>query len=52
MKALVTAWQVRDVAGEQTFNDHSDAAYDAQILDDLAALARRHDLVLSRSPAA
>ena len=38
MKALVTAWQVHDVAGEQTLNDHSDAAYDAAILDDLAAL--------------
>ena len=38
MKALVTAWQMREVAGEQTFNDHSDAAYDAAILDDLAAL--------------
>ena len=25
MKALVTAWQMREVGGEQTFNDHSDA---------------------------
>jgi pyruvate,orthophosphate dikinase len=38
MKALVTAWQVRDVAGDQVLNDHSDAAYDGQIMDDLAAL--------------
>jgi pyruvate,orthophosphate dikinase len=38
MKALVTAWQVRDVAGEQVLNDHSDTAYDQQILDDLTAL--------------
>ncbi len=38
MKALVTAWQVREVGGEQTFNDHSDAAYDAQIMADLASL--------------
>jgi pyruvate,orthophosphate dikinase len=38
MKALVTAWQMRDVDGEQTFNDHSDAAYDAAVLRDLAAL--------------
>ena len=38
MKALVTAWQVRDVAGEQVLNDHSDAAYDSQIMADLAAL--------------
>ena len=38
MKALVTAWQVRDVAGEQVLNDHNDAAYDARIVDDLVAL--------------
>ena len=38
MKATVTAWQVRDEDGSQTFNDHSDAAYDAAVLADLAAL--------------
>jgi pyruvate,orthophosphate dikinase len=38
MKALVTAWQVRDVAGDQVLNDHSDATYDGRIMDDLAAL--------------
>lgn len=38
MKTIVTAWQVRDVEGEQTLNDHADAAYDAGLLDDLAAL--------------
>jgi pyruvate,orthophosphate dikinase len=38
MKAIVTAWQVREVAGEQTLNDHTDAAYDGSVLDDLAAL--------------
>ena len=38
MKNLVTAWQVRDVAGEQMLNDHTDAAYDAHVMDDLAAL--------------
>ena len=38
MKALVTAWQVRDVGGEQVLNDHTDAAYDERILGDLAAL--------------
>ena len=38
MKALVTAWQVREVAGEQVLNDHGDAAYDTQIMSDLAAL--------------
>ncbi len=38
MKATVTAWQMRDVDGTQTFNDHSDPAYDAAVLADLAAL--------------
>ncbi len=38
MKETVTAWQMREVDGAQTFNDHSDAAYDAAVLADLAAL--------------
>jgi pyruvate,orthophosphate dikinase len=38
MKALVTAWQVRDLAGEQIVNDHSDAAYDGRVIDDLNVL--------------
>ena len=38
MKTTVTAWQMREVNGEQTFNDHSDAAYDSAVLADLAAL--------------
>jgi pyruvate, orthophosphate dikinase len=38
MKETVTAWQMRDVGGTQTFNDHSDAAYDGDVLDRLAAL--------------
>jgi pyruvate,orthophosphate dikinase len=38
MKETVTAWQMRDVDGVQSFNDHSDAAYDAKVLGDLAAL--------------
>jgi pyruvate,orthophosphate dikinase len=38
MKETVTAWQMRDVEGTQTFNDHSDAAYDAQVLEALASL--------------
>ena len=29
MKETVTAWQMREVDAAQTFNDHSDAAYDA-----------------------
>jgi pyruvate,orthophosphate dikinase len=38
MKSLVTAWQVRDLAGEQRLNDHSDDDYDGRVMDDLAAL--------------
>jgi pyruvate,orthophosphate dikinase len=38
MKEVVTAWQMREVDGTQTFNDHSDPDYDAQVLGELAAL--------------
>ena len=38
VKVTVTAWQMRDVDGAQAFNDHSDPAYDARVLADLAAL--------------
>jgi pyruvate,orthophosphate dikinase len=38
MKSAVTAWQLRDDAEGQVVNDHSDAAYDAAVLDRLAAL--------------
>ena len=38
MKVTVTAWQMRDVDGAPAFNDHSDPAYDARVLADLAAL--------------
>ncbi len=38
MKTTVTAWQMREVDGAQAFNDHADAAYDAAVLADLAAL--------------
>jgi pyruvate,phosphate dikinase len=37
MKDLVTAWQIRDAAN-QVFNDHTDAAYDAAILEQLGAI--------------
>ncbi len=38
MKSIVTAWQLRDVNGVQVLNDHSDEAYDAGVLADLASL--------------
>jgi pyruvate,orthophosphate dikinase len=36
VKETVTAWQLRVVAGAQVINDHSDAAYDAELLDQLS----------------
>ncbi len=38
MKETVTAWQMRAIDGLQTLNDHSDPAYDARVLADLAVL--------------
>ena len=38
MKATVTAWQMREVDGQQAINDHLDAAHDARVMADLAAL--------------
>jgi pyruvate,orthophosphate dikinase len=38
MKDIVTAWQIREIGGEQVLNDHADAAHDAEVLDRLSAL--------------
>ena len=38
MKETVTAWQLREINGEQVLNDHTDGAYDARVLGQLAAL--------------
>ena len=38
MKVIVTAWQMREIDGAPVLNDHTDAAYDAAVLADLAAL--------------
>ncbi len=38
MKEAVTAWQMREVDGEQVLNDHSDRNYDASVLDRLDSL--------------
>ncbi len=40
MKETVTAWQMREVDGAQTFNDHTDADYDASVLARLDGLHR------------
>lgn len=36
--SICTAWQLRDVDGEATVNDHSDEAYDAEVIEQLASL--------------
>jgi pyruvate,orthophosphate dikinase len=38
MKEIVTAWQMKEVRGEQVLNDHADAGYDAAVLQRLADL--------------
>ena len=40
MKEAVAAWQLRELGGAQVLNDHSDADYDAKVLDQLAGLHR------------
>lgn len=44
MKQIVTAWQMREVGGQQVLNDHTDQDYDMGVLDDFADL---HDYVSS-----
>lgn len=38
VKEIITAWQLREMDGEQVLNDHSDTDYDSSILERLAAL--------------
>jgi pyruvate,orthophosphate dikinase len=40
MKETVTAWQMKDASAQPVLNDHTDAAYDAGVLERLAALHR------------
>ncbi len=40
---ICTAWQLSDADGEPTINDHSDAAYDAGVIEQLADLHARVD---------
>ena len=51
MKSVVTAWQVREVHGEQQLNDHGDVSYDTQVLDSLATLDAEIGAWLSSLPA-
>jgi pyruvate,orthophosphate dikinase len=38
IKTAVTAWQIRDIDGQQALNDHTDPAYDTAVLADLEAV--------------
>jgi hypothetical protein len=38
---ICTAWQLRDIDGQSTINDHSDRGYDAGVVTQLAALHAR-----------
>ena len=38
MKSIVTAWQMKEVDGQQVLNDHADADYDAAVLQRLVEL--------------
>jgi len=45
-KAAIMAWQLRDVDGATVPNDHTDSAYDADVLQRIAAIDRDlHDVV-------
>ncbi|WP_326645218.1 transcriptional regulator [Streptosporangium sp. NBC_01755] len=49
---LCTAWQLRSVDGVVIPNDHTDPAYDSRVLDRLAHLDRRADVVCAQLYAA
>jgi hypothetical protein len=46
--ALMTDWQMMPAGGERIPNDHSDADYDADIVDKLGALHERAERPLGR----
>lgn len=48
LKALITDWQVVEIAGARVPNDHSDAAHDRRLIDRLGDLHERATLVLDR----
>jgi hypothetical protein len=49
---LCTAWQLRSADGAMTMNDHSDAAYDARVLDRFTDFHRRAEPVCAELSAA
>lgn len=47
LKQLITDWQTIEIGGERVRNDHSDADYDARILDRLGSLHERFEPILT-----
>lgn len=47
LKQVITDWQTMDVGGQKVGNDHSDADYDARIIDRLGAVHDQVELVLA-----
>jgi hypothetical protein len=50
--SICTEWQLRDVDGEPTANDHGDALYDAAVIEKLAALHARVEPICTELGAA
>ncbi|MCX7170165.1 MAG: hypothetical protein NTY41_07690 [Proteobacteria bacterium] len=48
LKALITDWQVVEIAGARVPNDHGDKEYDNRIIDRLGDLHERAERVLTR----
>lgn len=48
LKDLITRWQIVNVGGDQIANDHSNAAYDENIIDELGELHERIEPVLTQ----
>lgn len=48
LKTLITQWQTQDLGGKPVPNDHSNADYDARILDRLATLHERAEALIAR----
>lgn len=48
LKALITRWQTREIGGQQVANDHSDKAYDENVIGQLGDLHERFEPVLQK----
>lgn len=48
LKALITDWQVVEIAGARVPNDHTDKEYDSRIIDRLGELHERAEQVLEK----